>query len=84
MEIALIILAAAVAFYAGAMVSKRCHSPLYEYGKDSRDDKPLRRNRVNGEVQFILWKEGEQGHQKDYWYRIDPSHWSRFKPFGDK
>lgn len=37
-----------------------------------------RRNRLTGEVQFVLWKSGEYGHASDYWHRFDPSWWDEF------
>ena len=49
--------------------------PTYEYGyvcviTELRTGQRVRRNRHTGEVQFILWKAGEQGHVTDCWYRI--------------
>lgn len=41
---------------------------------------PARKNNKTGEVQFVLWKAGEQGHKEDYWIRFDSSWWSQFKP----
>lgn len=42
--------------------------PLYEYGFVG--DTPARRNRKTGEVQFVLWKAGEQGHKEDFWHKF--------------
>lgn len=39
-----------------------------------------KRNRFSGEVQRVLWKAGEQGHAKDFWYRFDPFWWDQFSP----
>ena len=52
-------------------------NPLYEYGTCRVH--PARRNRKSGEVQFVLWEAGEQGHEVDFWHRMDPSHWYKFK-----
>lgn len=38
---------------------------LYEYGICK--NRPARRNTMTGDVQFILWKAGEQGHKVDFW-----------------
>lgn len=52
--------------------------PLYEYGHVS--DTPARRNRTTGEVQFVLWKAGEQGHQQDYWHKFGDGWEKQFVP----
>lgn len=49
-----------------------------------------RRHRVTGEVQFVLWNAGEQGHKEDYWHRFccgqalnfraDTTHWRPLPP----
>lgn len=49
----------------------------YEYGQCN--NREARRHKVNGNVQFILWKAGEQGHKEDCWINFDKSHWSEFK-----
>ena len=41
---------------------------------------PARKHKIKGNVQFILWKTGEQGHKEDYWINFDSSHYSNFKP----
>lgn len=51
---------------------------LWEYG--TCNDRPARRHRVNKNVQFVLWKAGEQGHKEDYWHNFDSSWWSGFTP----
>lgn len=33
-----------------------------------------------GNVQFVLWKAGQQGHIEDYWHDFDSSWWSLFVP----
>lgn len=43
-------------------------------------EKPARKHKRKGNVQFILWKAGEQGHKVDYWHDFDPSWWDLFKP----
>jgi len=48
----------------------------YEYG--TCKDFVARRHRRSGEVQFVLWKAGEQGHKEDYWHRFDNSWWPGF------
>ena len=51
---------------------------LYEYG--TCGDGPARRNRLTGEVQFVLWKAGEQGHTEDYWHKFGAGWEKQFKP----
>jgi hypothetical protein len=48
--------------------------------------RPARRRRKTGEVQFVLWKAGQQGHTNDYWHRFDESWWPCFvaKAEGEK
>jgi len=53
----------------------------YIYGYDMTDNKPLRMNRKTTAVEFILWEKGEQGHEDMFWYRMDRSHWIKFKPY---
>lgn len=50
---------------------------IWEHGRCR--DRPARRDRITGEVQFVLWKAGEQGHQQDYWHRFDSYWWDQFK-----
>lgn len=50
---------------------------LWEYGVCN--NMRARRNRLTGAVQFILWKAGEQGHEKDYWQTFERSWWSLFE-----
>lgn len=49
----------------------------WEYGQ--LNNRFARRHKRKRNVQFILWKAGEQGHQKDYWHNFDPSWWSSFR-----
>lgn len=49
--------------------------PRYTYGKihrklDNHITEPARLDNKTGEVQFILWKAGEQGHEKDFWHNM--------------
>lgn len=48
----------------------------WEYGRCH--DRLARRHKASGEVQFILWKAGQQGHAENYWHRFDPSWWPGF------
>lgn len=38
---------------------------VWEYG--ICHDRIARRHKTTGDVQFVLWKAGEQGHIEDYW-----------------
>ena len=37
-----------------------------------------RKHSKKGNVQFVLWKAGEQGHEEDFWIDFDQSHWPLF------
>lgn len=50
---------------------------LWIYGECN--DLPARKHRKKGNVQFVLWKAGEQGHKEDYWHNMDSSWWDGFK-----
>lgn len=43
------------------------------------NNKIARKHSIHKNVQFVLWKEGEQGHKKDYWHNFDSSWWNGFK-----
>jgi hypothetical protein len=43
-------------------------------------DRPARKHKIYGNVQFVLWKAGEQGHKEDYWHNFDSSWWNSFTP----
>lgn len=61
---------------------KRKPKFLWEYGKVIRTNSlptVARRNKLSGEVQFVLWKKGEQGHKEDYWHKFDNSWYQLFK-----
>ncbi|HBF48169.1 MAG TPA: hypothetical protein DDW91_17680 [Shewanella frigidimarina] len=53
----------------------------YEYGCRANKSGVYRRCVKTGEVQFILWKKGEQGHKHDYWYRMASCYWNEFEPY---
>jgi hypothetical protein len=52
----------------------------WEYGTACVDGRKARRHRKRGNVQFVLWNAGEQGHIEDYWHDLDYSWWKTFKP----
>jgi len=60
-------------------IKRLLHEQKYEYGEIR--GKVSRRNIKTGEVQFILWREGEHKHKAHYWHRYDPTHWVNFKPY---
>ena len=51
----------------------------WEHGTAGNNNQTARRNRKLGNVQFVLWKAGEQGHSEDYWHDFDRSWWPTFK-----
>ena len=58
---------------------KKPEPKQYEYGQIK--GQVSRRHIKTGEVQFILWKAGEQGHDDDHWHRYDHSWWPQFKKY---
>lgn len=52
-----------------------------EYG--TCKSKHARRNKKSGNVQFVLWKAGEQGHNNEWWCDFDSSWWVGFEPYTD-
>lgn len=48
----------------------------YEYG--TCNGRPARRGMKYGNVQFVLWKAGEQGCSTDIWHDFDSSWWPQF------
>lgn len=60
------------------MILSWLFKPRWEYGTCRAGR--ARRHRRTGEVQFILWKAGEQGHAEDYWYAMDRQWWPLFVP----
>lgn len=51
----------------------------WEYG--TCNGTAARRHIKNKNVQFVLWKAGEQGHKEDCWHNFDSSWWEGFKTF---
>lgn len=43
-------------------------------------NRPARKHRKNGNVQFVLWKAGEHGHKEDYWHNFGPGWEKLFIP----
>lgn len=57
--------------------------PVWEYG--TCRDRKARRHNKNGNVQFVLWKAGEQGHKEDWWHDFDSFWWPEFNlPTGER
>ena len=52
---------------------------IWEYGTCGNHNRVARKHRLYGNVQFVLWKAGEQNHKKDYWHNFDESWWKTFK-----
>lgn len=51
--------------------------PIWIYG--TCRGRIARKHRKNGNVQFVLWKAGEQGHGEDYWIDFHPDWWGEFE-----
>ncbi len=51
--------------------------PEWVYG--TCRDRNARKHRKNGNVQFVLWKAGEQGHTEDCWHDFHPHWWNLFQ-----
>lgn len=45
---------------------------------DTSTNRPCRKCPKTGEVQFILWWAGEQGHTEHYWHATDSYWWPHF------
>jgi hypothetical protein len=43
--------------------------------------RPARKHVIDGNVQFVLWKAGEQGFKEDHWVNFDSSWWGLFKEY---
>jgi len=41
-------------------------------------DRRARKHRKKGNVQFVLWKAGEQGHKEDFWHDFHKHWWGAF------
>lgn len=54
--------------------------PTYSYGfivePCGRIRNAARKNNITGDVEFVLWKAGEQGHKEDYWHKMGDG-WSK-------
>ena len=50
---------------------------VWEYG--TCHNRQARKHKLKGNVQFVLWEKGKQGHKKDYWHNFDSSWWVQFK-----
>lgn len=50
--------------------------PEWEFG--TCNGMPARRSSRKKNVQFVLWKAGEQGHKEDYWHDFNSSWWGFF------
>ncbi|OIR11010.1 hypothetical protein GALL_71810 [mine drainage metagenome] len=78
------IFAAAILIAAGIMIvgmlilwlTIRAPEEEWEYGQV--EGRRARRHRNNGNVQFVLWEAGSQGHHEDFWHDFDPSWWPLF------
>jgi hypothetical protein len=55
---------------------KNFFRPEWEYG--TCKGKIARRGK-EGNVQFVMWKAGEQGHTEDYWVDYSSYWWTAFK-----
>lgn len=53
------------------------HTLFWQYG--TCRDHAARRHRFHGNVQFVFWKAGEQGHDADYWLDMNEFWWPQFK-----
>lgn len=58
--------------------------PKHVYGvilnKDDTVRNKARINRKTGDVEFMLWKAGEQGHTEDFWHRMGSGWETMFQP----
>lgn len=59
-----------------ALVWRKRFPEQYEYGVCN--GRPARRSVKRGNVQFVLWEAGEQGHAVDCWHNFDSSWWPKF------
>ena len=50
----------------------------YIYGTIQDRKGVVRLNNKNGDIEFVLWKAGEQGHRFDCWYRMGDGWKQRF------
>ncbi len=52
-------------------------NPIWIYG--TCKERPARKHRINGNVQFVIWYAGEQGYKEDCWINFDNYWWNDFK-----
>ena len=56
------------------LIKKIKKNPIYTYGyivePCGKKRNVSRKNNITGDVEFVLWKAGEQGHKKDYWHKM--------------
>ena len=54
--------------------------PQWEYGTAGSPERRwrARRHRKHGNVQFVLWPAGQQGHTEGYWHDSASSWWPTF------
>ena len=52
----------------------------WEYGTAGLPPYRARRHRKTGDVQFVLWEAGQQGHTEDYWINFSSFWYHTFKP----
>jgi hypothetical protein len=50
---------------------------VWVYG--SCNGRIARKHKIKGNVQFILWYAGTQGHKEDFWHDFDKSWWELFE-----
>ena len=50
--------------------------PIWVYGYCKKSK--ARKHRIKGNVQFIMWKAGEQGHVEDFWLDMNDWWWPCF------
>lgn len=48
------------------------------YGTAGPDKRRARKSVEHGNVQFVMWKAGEQGHKEDWWIDFHPYWWPSF------
>jgi hypothetical protein len=62
------------------------HNAVWEYGtcKTVHAPRHAKRDRITGEVWFVLWekgdRQGEHVYAEDFWVRYDAYWWPNFKP----
>jgi len=51
---------------------------IWQYG--TCNGVTARKHLSAGNVQFVLWEAGQQGHKEDFWHNFDCTWWPEFKP----